>query len=452
MKNDAPPDTGGRPELPASPAYRPRAGLRLRRHVIAGGIITAYLLAAAAAIIGRPALGLPVWLALHLLVLGAATNAVFVWSWHFAEALLHARPAPERRGYLRLALLNVGIVAVLTGVPAGLHAVVWAGAAVVIAAVGWQVAGLAALAHGSALAGRLRPVIWYYLAGGTALAAGAALGGVLASGVIRRPGLDTAVRLAHAHLNLLGWLGLAIIGTGFMLWPAVLRTRMPASAPAWARRVLAVTTGGLLLTVAGLLLAAYAPAARWLAVAGMAAYGAGVAGSLVPAVAELRVRPPRSAAAWALLAGHAWLLAAIASDIAGLAAGLDQADSVLGGVLVPLLALGVAAQILTGALTFLLPVVAGGGPAGNRRLTRILETGWPVRAVLANAGVLLLAVSAGGPARIAGWAAVLAGFGPFPVLAVAALLAARQARSRPRSAGEPPAPAGAPPARPAQPG
>ncbi|MGE5137340.1 MAG: hypothetical protein ACM32E_31140 [Gemmatimonadota bacterium] len=435
MKNSATPAAGGRPELPVSPVtpgYQPpRARPRLRRHAVAGSIVAAYLLAAAAAVLARPGLGVPVWLALHLLLLGAATNAVFVWSWHFAEALLHARPAPDRRGYLRLAVLNAGILAVLAGVPSGLGAVAAAGAAAVTAAVAWHVAGLAGLVRGSALAGRLRPVVWYYLAGGAALAAGAALGGVLATGAVRPAGLDTAVRLAHAHLNLLGWLGLAIIGTGFMLWPAVLRTRMPGDAPAWARRVLAVTAGGLLLTVAALLATPAVAAARWLAVAGMAAYGAGVAGSLVPAVAEMRARPPRSAAAWALLAGHGWLLAGIAADAAGLAAGLGQADGVLGGALVPMLALGVVAQILTGALTFLLPVVAGGGPAGNRRLTRILEWGWPARAVLANAGVLLLAVSPGGPARLAGWAMVLAGLGPFPVLAAVALLASRRARPHP---------------------
>jgi hypothetical protein len=35
-----------------------------------------------------------------------------------------------------------------------------------------------------------------------------------------------AARLAHAHLNVLGWVGLAVVGTQFTLWPTVLRTRM----------------------------------------------------------------------------------------------------------------------------------------------------------------------------------------------------------------------------------
>lgn len=403
----------------------------------AGSIIAGYLLAAAVAVIARPGLGLPLWLALHLLVLGAATNAVFVWSWHFAEALLHAKPASQRAGYLRLAVLNVGIVAVLAGVSAGLAAAAVAGAAVVIVAVGWHVTGLALLARQSVLAGRLRVVVWYYLAGGAALALGAALGGLLASNAPLPGRLDQAVRLAHAHLNLLGWLGLAIIGTGFMLWPAVLRTRMADNAPAWARQVLAVTSGGLAVAIAGLLLAPYTPAGHWLAAAGMAAYAAGVAGSLVPAVSEMRVRPPRTGAAWGLLAGHSWLLIAIITDAAALVAGPGQADRVLSGSLAVMLALGSVGQILTGALTFLLPVVAGGGPAGNRRLTRVLEYGWQVRTVAVNAGVLLLALPVGGAVRVAGWVLALAGLGPFPVLAAVALLASRRAGPGPGAAAGP---------------
>ncbi len=411
------------PREPATPAYRPsRSRPRLRRHVIAGGIVASYLLAALVAAIAHGVGGLPLWLALHLLVLGAATNAVFVWSWHFAEALLHARPAPQRPAYLRLAMLNTGIVAVLAGVSSSVDTLAVAGAVLVIAAVAWLTVGLARMARGPVLGGRLREVVWYYLAGGVALALGTGLGGVLATDVIRSPGLDAAVRLTHAHLNLLGWLGLAILGTEFMLWPAVLRTRMADDAPRWARRVLATTTAGLTVTVGGLLATAYLPAARWVAAAGMAAYGAGVAGSLVPAMREMRARPPRSAASWALVAGNTWLLAGILADVAALAAGAHQADRLLSGSLVPILALGVVAQILTGALTFLLPVVAGGGPAGNRRLTAILERGWPARAVATNAGVLMLALALGGPARIAAWVLVLAGLGPFPFLVAAALV------------------------------
>ena len=412
------------------------AGVRARRprvvrHVVAGAVVAVYLLAAAVVVVAHRVAPMPEWLALHLLVLGAATNAVFVWSRHFAQALLHARPGPERPAQLRLGALNAGVVAVLAGACAGLPPLAVAGAAVVVGAVIAHVASLLAMARpSSSLAGPLGVVAWYYIAAGTALAFGGTLGGVLAAGLIRSPGLQTAVVLAHAHLNLLGWLGLAIIGTQFMLWPMVLRTRMSQDAPRAARRVLAVTACGLAVTTVALLAAPWLGGAHWLAAAGMACYGAGAAYSLTPAVREMRARPPHTAAAWALLAGNAWLLAALIIDTTGLAAGLGEADHLLARLLIPVLGVGVIAQALAGALTFLLPVTVGGGPAGNRRLTAILEYAWRSRAALGNAGVLALAVLPAGRWRIAAWAAVLAGFGTFPVLAAAALAAARRAPAR----------------------
>jgi len=62
-----------------------------------------------------------------------------------------------------------------------------------------------------------------------------------------------AMRLAHAHLNVLGWIGLTVIGTLFTLWPTVLRTRMVAGVPAAARRTFPLAAGGLVVATAGLL-------------------------------------------------------------------------------------------------------------------------------------------------------------------------------------------------------
>ena len=102
----------------------------------------------------------------------------------------------------------------------------------------------------------------------------------------------------------------------------------------------------------------------------------------------------------------------------------------LARLLIPVLGVGVVGQILAGALTFLLPVTVGGGPAGNRRLTAILERGWRARAILGNAGVLaLITLPSSGWTRTVAWVAVLAGFGTFPVLAASALVAARAGAS-----------------------
>ena len=127
-------------------------------HTAAGTIVAVYLLAAAIVVAAHQAVPVPEWLALHLLVLGAATNAVFVWSRFFAQALLHARPGAERPAHLRLGVLNTGVVAVLSGISSGLAPVAVAGAALVVSAVLAHVASLLVMARSSPLAGPLAVV------------------------------------------------------------------------------------------------------------------------------------------------------------------------------------------------------------------------------------------------------------------------------------------------------
>lgn len=400
-------------------------------------VLVAGYLAAALAVVALQPPAMPRWPALHLLVLGAAGNAVLVYSRPFAQALPHAQQGSEAGAHLRLACFNAGAVAVLAGVSAALPWPAVAGAVLVAAAVAAHTAGLAAMARSARLAGRLRVVVRYYVAAGAALVVGAALGALLAGDAIGSDAWEQAVLLAHAHLSMLGWLGLVVAGTLSMLRPAVLRTRMADRAPRYARRALAITTAGLAVAVAGELLTALFTAAHWAASAGMAGYAAGVAYSLRPAVAEVRAAPPRSAAPAALLAGTCWLLAALVADVVALALGRAPAVALLGRLLVPVLGVGVVAQILTGALTFLLPVTVGGGPAGSRRMSEVLEYAWAPRALLANVGVLMLALpTAGGPRTLA-WTLVAAGPGSFPVLVAAALLTSRTpARAGERTAGD----------------
>lgn len=196
------------------------------------------------------------------------------------------------------------------------------GAAVLVGAVIAYVESLVAMAKSSTLAGPLAVVAWYHIAAGAALAAGASLGACWR--LARYRGLNAAVVLAHAQLNLLGRLGLAIIGTQFTLWPMVLRTRMSEDAPGTACRVLVITVCGPAVTTTAPLVTPYLGGADWLAAAGTACYLAGAVRSLVPAIREMRARPPRTAAAWALLAGNAWLLAALIADVAWLTAGLGH--------------------------------------------------------------------------------------------------------------------------------
>jgi nitrite reductase (NO-forming) len=228
-----------------------------------------------------------------------------------------------------------------------------------------------------------------------------------------------ALRLAHVHLNVLGWVGLAVVGTQFTLWPTVLRTHMVPGLEAAVRRALPPLAAGLAVAAAGL-----ATQRRVMALTGLAAYAAGLAVALVPFARTARRRPPRTAAAWMLGAGMAWLVVAVLADLGALAAGARVADlDGRLGRLVPVVVAGFALQTLTGALTYLLPVVFGRGAAGNRRLTGILERGWPVRVAAVNLGVLLLVAGSA-----AGWWLAGLGLASFVPLAVAALVAARGIR------------------------
>src|SRR5262249_47107388 len=98
-----------------------------------------YLAAIVAVGLAHPFVPQAPWLLLHLLMLGAATNAILGWGAHFAAAVLHApggrrrsralaepstpNALPARAGHrgeaIRLVTLNAGVLAVLTGGAAG---------------------------------------------------------------------------------------------------------------------------------------------------------------------------------------------------------------------------------------------------------------------------------------------------------------------------------------------
>jgi nitrite reductase (NO-forming) len=383
--------------------------------------VLAYLVAAAVTLALGDRVALGGWLTLHLVLFGAATNAIVVWSEHFAAALLHAAPAGERVATARTLALNLGVLGVLGGVHGGRPGLTTVGACL---------AGVVVLAHAAALAtqfgralpSRLGGTVWFYLAASAALLAGMGLGLLLAGGAAGSAGTYRAWRLAHVHLNVLGWVGLAVVGTQFTLWPTVLRTRMVpgvAQAVRWSLPPLAL---GLAAAAAGL-----ASQDRVLALAGLGGYVAGLALALVPFARTALRRPPYTAASVMLGAGLAWFAVAVLADLAALAtsAQVVELDGRIAR-LVPAVTAGFALQTLTGALTYLLPVVFGRGAFGNRRLAGILELAWPLRVAAINLGVVLLvAWPAGGWVPTLGWWLTGLGLGSFIPLALTALAASR---------------------------
>ncbi|WP_336708589.1 multicopper oxidase domain-containing protein [Oerskovia sp. USHLN155] len=413
-------------DLSAAPApLRPLTD-RSTWHLRANAPVVGWLLATVVVAVGHRWVPASPWLLVHLLLLGAVTNAICVWSQHFTDALLSRRvtPASRRWQVARLVLLNVAVVTTV----AGMVTAAW-----VVTLVGAVGVGVAVAAHGTALwrqsrqalAARFRICVAFYVAAAWLLPFGAGLGATLARGLDEA--WHTRVVLAHAGVNLLGFVGLTVMGTLMTLWPTMLRTRMADDAPRAARTTLALVLGGLAAGVAAVLLAAPPVAA-----VGLATYLAGVLVSVRPMVTAARRRPPATFATWSAACALAWLVGSLATltGVLAFSGGWETAADRVGTVTVPLVA-GFAAQVLLGALTYLVPVVLGGGPAAVRSTTAVLERGAVVRVVLFNGALALFVLPAPSLVHVLASLTALGALVAFLPLLVGAVLAHRRARRTP---------------------
>lgn len=399
------------------PEEPPRPGVRRKTwHLRANAVVLAYLALAVLAVVVRGDLPVPRWLAIHLLLLGAVTNAIVTWSEHFSVALLRAPNPSQRLSAARLAGLNVAVVGVLIGVAYDVNLLTLLAASLLVAVVGAHLASLVLVARG-ALQGRFAGTVRFYLAGGVALLAGVVLGTLLALGVGGMSYHDP-MHAAHVHANVFGWIGLTVLGTLFTLWPTVLRTRMVDGVMRAAHWCLALCGAGLTITIVALLMSLTLVAA-----AGMAVYAVGLVAALKPFVSTWRRKSPHDAASWSMAAATAWLLVGVGADVVLLVmgGGLDTYLLRLDTV-VPLLLVGFVGQMLLGALSYLIPVMVGGGPAVLRVSIGRLSWQWRVRLVMLNAGVPLVVLPVPGWSQTVGWVLVLVATGMFVVLMLSVVL------------------------------
>ncbi|HWJ82600.1 MAG TPA: multicopper oxidase domain-containing protein [Nocardioides sp.] len=388
--------------------------------------VVLWLAATAAVAVVHPFVPAPRWLMIHLLLLGAVTHAILVWSRHFADALLHTPPRPgDRRAQsARLLLLNGGVAAVLVGVVAGTWPLTAVGAASVATAV---------LGHGVALLGQLRralparfaPTVHYYVAAAGLLPVGLVLGTLLARGL--GDPLHERVLVAHVAVNVLGWMGLTVVGTLLTLWPTMLRTRMVPGAERAARRALPLLVAAVLVAATGSLVGA-----RPLVGVGLLGYVVALVVVARPFVATARAKPPSSYPTWSVLAAVTWLVGAVV--VWG--AAVVTAPSWHGvegrfAAVTPALAAGFGAQVLLGALSYLVPVVLGGGPSPVRAANDVLARGGALRIVLVNGGLLVAVLPVPGAVRVLAATLVLVGLGAFLPLLFLAMRASRRAKAAP---------------------
>ncbi|EHR52851.1 putative multicopper oxidase [Saccharomonospora marina XMU15] len=403
-------------------------------HLRTGGVVAAWLAAVVLVALIHRFLPVSGWLLVHLLGLGAAGNAILIWSWHFATALLKLPDDVMRRGQgSRLGVFNAGAVAVVAGVVAGNWPVVLAGGAAVAAVACWHAIALLRRMR-AALPSRFGATVRFYIAAGAALPVGVTLGVLMARGGLTAEA-HARVVVAHAVLNLLGWIGLTVVGTLVTLWPTMLRTRIAEGSQRTATRMLWVLVAGLVVAAGGAL-----AGSGVLAAAGLLLYLGGLVAMAVPHVEEVRRKAPVEFSTASVLAGVTWLagslvwLAAVLATTRDGSAVAEHVDSLT----TPLLA-GFAAQVLLGALTYLVPVVLGGGPTTVRATSSTLETAGPARVAATNAGLLLYVLPVPSLVRVLVSVVVLVAMASFLPLLVRAVLVARARRDEPaRPAGPPP--------------
>ena len=410
----------------AGGAARPGAGRpgggrrnRARDYTVIIWLLSAVIIAAAHRVVPEST-----WLMVHLVLLGALTHSVFVWSQYFTAALLKTRPdeAQERAQRRRLSLLSLGSLAVFIGVPATWWWLVVAGATLVTAAVIWHGISLWRSLR-RALPGRFRIAVWYYVAAACHLPVGAAFGATLAFG------LDSTWHwrflVAHTMTNLLGWIGLTVVGTLVTFWPTILRTRMDDRAEGFAKQALPWLIGSTAVVAAGAL-----AGLQYIAVAGLLGYLVALGWWGRVLIAPLRRRPPREFSPASVLAAVIWWVVALVVTgwivLVTPVSGWSEAT----GTLAALWAGGFAAQLLTGALSYLLPSVLGGGPRVVRAGAAWFDRFTTFRLVAINGALVLFLTPTPGWVKLTSGllgVASVASFLPLMILGIRASIAERKA-------------------------
>lgn len=380
--------------IPTAPSGRPRLPSRASLYVPANALILGWFVAAAVISIAHrfvPAAG---WLMVHLLLLGGVSTAIILWSQHFAETLLR-RPAPGgRRGlWVRLLGWSAGAAVVTAGMVTERTPLVVAGAVVLAAIAVLHLVVLVRQAGGSTrmLSNRLSHLVRYYLLATAMLPIGVGIGVVLARVEV---GPEVAGRLYVAHVvaTLLGWVGTTVAGTVVLLWPTVLRTKISPAAEANGKRALLVLVAGLAIALAG-----PASGLRPLVALGALVVAASIVLLGIHVVAQGRAASAAGTggtfAAASIGLSLVWLLGcAIAfGAVAASAPSWTVVPDRLTGLVAPFAA-GFVAQVMVGSMTYLLPVVLGGGPPAVRWSIAAMERGGAARLVILNACVLLFAL------------------------------------------------------------
>ena len=361
-----------------SPQPRPhRRTTQIKRNAV----VVAWIFTALVLLAGKYAQlwpNLDAWAPLHAALLGALGSAITIWSAHFADTLLH-RPAWGGALMLngRLGLHSVGAALVITGVCINSQIVIGVGASCVAVSATLGVVAMVVQKR-RAVAARMAALVNYYICSLSYLMVGALAGWSIKYFDFKgQAAWSNRMYLAHVPIMVLGVLGITVLGTLVVLWPTMLRTKMEPTAPRQAQRALP----GLALAVAVI-----AFSGLWRPLAGIGALlyllsAVAVVAPLWRTGARKGVTNYAGLSTAAALAWLAWCVIRLGVGVS-YAANDDAARAVAHGLRLAVVS-GFALQILLAALSFLTPVMLGGGPAMSRLTHAIMDryTWWRITTI-----------------------------------------------------------------------
>lgn len=391
-------------------------------YLLMNGVVAFWLVAASVIVVAHRFVPHGNWLMVHLLLLGAVSTAILIWSQHFADTLLRRQALGGRVFHgIRLLGHTIGVSVVVAGMVADWWLLVLVGGIIVGVVVLAHIVTLVAQSRG-ALPARFAPLVQYYVVSGVALVVGVTIGIIMAQETLPA-GWHDRLHLAHLAFNLLGWVGLTVVGTVILLWPTVLHTKVSDAVDDTAKRSLMLMVGGLIV-VGG---------AAWLDLpvlfaVGILVYLVGVGLVVADGVQQARRSTQWTFAGWSIAAAMGWFVFCTIAFGVVVVSVPDWAAATSGVLwLVGPFAAGFAAQVLLGALSYLLPVVIGGGPEANRRTSFELNRGALYRVAVVNLGIIVYLLPVPSVVKVVDSLLVFVVLFVFLILAVRAVIVAHAA-------------------------
>jgi nitrite reductase (NO-forming) len=341
------------------------------------------------------------WLPLHLALAGGASVAIAAVLPFFAASLVAVAPAGEGPRIAAIGLVAAGAAGVTLGWRLGNLGLAAAGGAVYLGGMAVLLSMTVALLRRSLGASR-RIFGWLYGVAIACVLAGATLTTLMLSGVGVVLASWTTLRVAHAWLNLFGFVGLVIAATLIHFYPTVVGARI-AQGRAFVAGIGALAAGPPVVAL-GFITGAWPVIAIG---AVLVAVGCATLAWYAVDVLHRRARWTTDRdwhrfAIGSLTASIGWLVGA---EVAAAAVAVTRGPGGMGwigGVVALPLVVGSVMQVIVGSWTHLVPAIGPGDPVRHAWQRRVLGRMALPRLVAFQVGAGLLLADA--LDRAAGWA------------------------------------------------